>query len=111
MTGMRRRLLASAFLLMATQLWAADQHSVQGILLKVNPASQSIVVSCDAIPGYMDAMVMPFIVRGQANLKSLVPGATVRFDMVESKNQSIAEHLRVVEVTNHESEPTGSAGD
>ena len=54
-------------------------------------------------PGYMDAMVMPFTVRGQANFKSLVPGVTVRFDMVATKNESYAEHLRVVEVSNHES--------
>jgi protein SCO1/2 len=97
---------------MAALLWAAqplrasDQHSIQGILIQVNPARQSIVVSCDAVPGYMDAMVMPFTVRGQANFKSLVPGATVRFDMVESNSKSYAEHLRIVEVSNHESEPT-----
>jgi protein SCO1/2 len=109
---MRRTLLVSAFVLVAAQLCcadppgAADQRSVQGILLQVNPASQSIVVSCDAIPGFMDAMVMPFTVRGQTNLKSLVPGATVRFDLVETRSESYAEHLRVVEVTNHESEPT-----
>jgi len=112
MTGTIRSLMATASVLVAAQLWtvkplrAADRHSVRGIVLQVNPARQSIVVSCDAIPGFMDAMVMPFTVRGQTNLKSVVPGATVLFDMVESKNQSIAEHLRVVEVTNHEAEPT-----
>jgi protein SCO1/2 len=93
---------------LAAHLWAADPvpHSAQGILLQINPARQSIVVSCDAIPGYMDAMVMPFTIRGQSDFKSLVPGATVRFDMVETKNESYAEHLKVVEVLNHESEPT-----
>jgi len=93
---MKRTLLAGAGLLLAAHLWAADPHSVQGIVIQVNPAHQSIVVSCDAIPGYMDAMVMPFT----------VPGATVRFQMVEGKDQAYAENLKVVEVTNHEAEPT-----
>ncbi|HTW82014.1 MAG TPA: SCO family protein [Terracidiphilus sp.] len=103
---MKRIFLASACFLLAAQAWATKQHSAQGILLEVNPSHQSIVVSCDAIPGYMDAMVMPFTVRGQADFKSLVPGATVRFDMVETKAAAYAEHLQVVEVTNHEAEPT-----
>jgi len=109
---MRRTIIASVFLIAVVQLYAAtplhaaDQHAVQGILIQVNPARQSIVVSCDAVPGYMDAMVMPFTVRGQADFKLLVPGATVRFDMLESKNKSYAEHLQVVDVSNHESEPT-----
>jgi protein SCO1/2 len=118
MVGMTRTLLAGACVLVVAQLCAAaqpvpatkpvhavDRHSIQGILVQVNPARQSIVVSCDAVPGYMDAMVMPFTVRGPANFKSLVPGATVRFDMLESKNQSFAEHLQEVDVSNHESEP------
>ena len=60
-----------------------------------HPASRLIVqgkerstVSCDAIPGYMDAMVMPFEVSDPALLKALVPGTTVRFStMVERKHE------------------------
>ena len=115
---MRRTLPASAFVIVVAQLCAAhpvraikpvqaaDHHSIQGILIQVDPVHQSIVVSCDAVPGYMDAMVMPFTVRGQANFKSLVPGETVRFDLTESKKESYAEHVQILDVTNHESEPT-----
>ncbi|MFZ0303308.1 MAG: SCO family protein [Terracidiphilus sp.] len=112
---MRRTLMATACLLATAQLsavapvWAANQHPVQGILLKVNPAHRSIVVSCDAVPGYMEAMVMPFTVRGQKDLKSLVPGVTVRFDVVQSKEVAYAEHLQVVDASNFESEPTEAA--
>ena len=103
--GMRNRLLASVWMLASAHAWAAGQHSAQGILLEVNPAEHRIVVSCDAIPGYMEAMTMPFTVRGSEDLKTFAPGATVRFNMVETKNEAYAEHLQVVHVTNFEAEP------
>jgi protein SCO1 len=102
---MRNMLLASTLLLVATQAWATGQHIVQGILLRVDAGKKVIVVSCDAIPGYMDAMVMPFQVRGPENLKVLVPGTAVRFIMVETGHDDFAENLQVVQVSNYESEP------
>jgi protein SCO1 len=90
----------------AMYAWAAKQHIVQGILLQVDREKGLITVSCDAIPGYMDAMVMPFEVREPEVLKTLVRGATVRFTMVERGQKDYAEHLHTVTVTNYESEPT-----
>src|ERR1700743_2568329 len=102
---MTDRLLAGILLLAGAHAWAAGQHSAQGILLEVNQAEHRIVVSCDAIPGYMEAMTMPFIVRGPEDLKTFAPGATIRFNMVETKDETYAEHLQRVHVTNFESEP------
>jgi protein SCO1 len=103
---MRIRLLASALLLTAAPMWAAEQHTVQGLLLEVDQAKKVIVVSCDAIPGYMEAMVMPFTVRGSDNLKTFMPGTEVRFNLVQTGDEDYAEHLQIVQITNHESEPT-----
>jgi protein SCO1 len=90
----------------AAMLAGAEAHTVQGIVLEVDQAKRSIVVSCEAIPGYMDAMAMPFKVLDAAALKAVVPGATVRFQMVEQGSEEIADQLKVVKVTNYESEPT-----
>jgi protein SCO1/2 len=90
----------------AMHAWAAEQHTVQGILLQVDRAKGSITVSCDTIPGYMEAMAMPFEVREPAVLKTLVPGTTVRFTMVERGHEEYAEQLQTIKVTNFESEPT-----
>ena len=103
----RRALVAAAILIPAAMhVWAAEEHTVQGILLKVDRAKGSITVSCDAIPGYMDAMVMPFAVRGPEIPTSLVPGTTVRFKMVERGHEDYAEHLEAIKAANYESEPT-----
>jgi protein SCO1/2 len=103
-----RRTILAAMLCIQTAMyaWAADEHTVQGILLQVDREKGAITVSCDAIPGYMEAMVMPFEVREPAVLKTLVPGATVRFTMVEREHENYAEHLQAIKVTNYESEPT-----
>ena len=49
---------------------------------------------------------MPFEVRDPAALKTLVPGATVRFTTVERGHEEYAEQLQTIKVTNFESEPT-----
>jgi len=106
MHGLKSKLAAIASLFLASQIWASENHVVQGILLEVNPARLSIVVSCDAIPGYMEPMVMPFTVRSVVNLKTLAPGMSLRFEMVEGKDEAFAENLQVIQSSTYESEPT-----
>jgi protein SCO1/2 len=102
-----RAFLALALLVPAALATAAgDPHTMQGVLLKADPASRTIDVSCDAVPGYMDAMVMTFAVRNTEVLKKLQPGGTVRFTMVEEGNEDIADHLEPIKVQNYEAEPT-----
>jgi len=104
---MRRAFLALALLVPAAlAAGAAEPHTVQGILLKADPASRTIEVSCDAIPGYMDAMVMTFAVHDSGDLKNVQIGGTVRFSMVEEGNEEFADHLQAISVQNPESEPT-----
>ena len=38
-------------------------YPVTGIVLKVDPAHRSFTASCAAMPGYMEAMSMPYSVR------------------------------------------------
>lgn len=103
-----RRTILTAALCIQTAMcaWAAGEHTVQGILLEVDREKGAITVSCDAIPGYMEAMVMPFEVREPAVLKTLVAGTTVRFTMVERDHEDYAEHLQTIKVSNYEAEPT-----
>ena len=104
---MRKTFLALALLVSAALATAAEKsHLVQGVLLKTDPANRTIEVSCDAIPGYMDAMVMTFAVRNTEVLKNLQLGSTVRFTMVEEGNEELADHLEAIKVQNYESEPT-----
>jgi protein SCO1/2 len=103
----RRTIVTAALCFqVAMQAWASTEHAVQGVLVEVDSKNGEIVVSCDAIPGFMDAMEMPFEVSEPTVLKTLVPGSTVRFTMVEKAHKDYAEHLQTIKVENYESEPT-----
>jgi protein SCO1/2 len=109
MDAKRVTVTAGICILAALTSWASEQRTVQGMLLQVDRAKGLITVSCDAIPGYMEAMVMPFAVREPGVLKAIEPGTTVRFTMVERGHEDYAEHLQTIKVVNYEAEPTEAA--
>ena len=67
-------LVAGIFLLTAAHGWAAQKYDVRGLVLKVDPSRKSMLVSCESIPGYMEAMTMPFTVRESSNAGGFAAG-------------------------------------
>jgi protein SCO1/2 len=98
-------ILLSVALLAGSQALALDEHPAKGLVLKVDVEHRSVVVSCDTIPGYMDAMEMPFAVQDPRTLAALKPGMTVRFTMVERSNVLYAENIHAGTAANFEPEP------
>jgi protein SCO1 len=82
---------------------------VSGIVLSFDAARHSLTLSCEAIPGYMEAMEMPFRVRDTKALAALHPGTAVTFNMVEKgtgrSKRVYAENIQIKSATNLESEP------
>ena len=76
------------------------------MLLAADPAQHTITVSCKEIPGYMDAMVMEFPVRGSEMVETLEPGATVEFSLVVEKDSSYGENVWVHPFESLELDPT-----
>src|SRR6202453_4190323 len=95
-----------AWLLLSTgSAWAAQQFSVTGMVLKVDQPHKIFVVSCQSIPGYMDAMVMPFEVRQVKDLDGLAPGMTVDFSLVIDKESNYAERIQIRHYESVEQDP------
>jgi protein SCO1/2 len=91
---------AAALLLMTlavapARMRAAQSYPVTGIILKVDQPHRTIVASINAIPGYMEAMVMPFSVREPQALSGLQPGAFVDFTLVVEKDDSYVLDIRL----------------
>ena len=65
---------------LATVLLAAapTQYKVSGLVVSVDVAHRLVTVSHERIPGYMEAMVMPYQIRDQKALPGLNAG-----DMIE----------------------------
>jgi protein SCO1/2 len=103
---MKYRILVALFaLLSSTQAWAGDTHSAHGVVLETFATRHSLVVSCDAIPGYMDAMEMSFAVRNPKILNLLKPGMAVSFRIVARGRMLYAEKIQPTTTANFESEP------
>ena len=81
------------------------RHEMRGMVLKVDVAQKTVVVSHDAVPDVMPAMTMPFEVREVRQLNGLVPGTIVTFTLVVDKSAAHIEQLRVVRYQSVEQDP------
>jgi len=77
----------------ASLAFAEQRYSVRGLILKLDPAHNSLVISSDAIPGYMEAMSMPYPIRDPKKLEGLKPGMLVDFTLVVEQTSSYAENF------------------
>jgi protein SCO1/2 len=80
---------------LATLAYADRKYSGNGLVLKVDPAHESMVVSCNSIPGFMEAMTMPLAVADPKELDNLRPGTMIEFTLVVDANSSRAESIRI----------------
>jgi protein SCO1/2 len=104
---MRRCVLLLALVgLMAGYTYATQKYAVTGILLRVDRAHQSITVSCQSIPGYMEAMVMSFPVRDPKALDGLVAGIRLEFSLLVDKDSVSAEDVHASQFNSLELDPT-----
>ncbi len=84
---------------------ADREYPVRGMVLRVDSARGTFVVSHDRIDGLMDAMTMPFEVRERAALAPLVPGAVVEFTLVVGETAAYAERIRIKRYESVEQDP------
>src|SRR5260370_13233684 len=87
--------LLALSLSVATTASAEQRYSVKGLVLKLDPAYNTMVVSADAIPGFMEAMTMPYSVRDAKELEGLKPGTFIDFTLLVEKDSSYAEAIHV----------------
>lgn len=67
------------------------------MVLEVNHTARTVVVSHKKVPGLMDAMVMPFPVQRENDLRGLRPGAQIECRLVIRKGRSYIENIRIRE--------------
>ena len=101
----RALVLAAALSACAAQGWAAKSYSARGLVLKVDKAHNSLVVSCEKIPGFMDAMAMPFDVRDPQELSALAPGTMIEFTLVVDDDTSYVEKIHIHRYEGVEQDP------
>lgn len=93
-------------LLTAITGYAEDKaYPVTGMVLTVDAATRTFVVSHERIAGLMDAMAMPFEVREARDLRGLVPGAIVEFTLLMDAKAGYATDIKVRRYESVEQDP------
>jgi protein SCO1 len=74
----------------------ATRHTGNGLVLRVDRPGATVTISHDSLPDFMDAMVMPFDLKGSARQATLTPGDRVRFRLAVKKGRSWVDRVEVV---------------
>jgi protein SCO1/2 len=72
----------------------AKTWHVDGIVIAVDRAASTMLVSHRPIENYMGAMAMPFRVENTRQLEGLYPGVRIQFDLMVTKQGSLARNIR-----------------
>lgn len=86
-------------------LGADEYHAARGVVLEVDVLHRELTISCEAIPGYMDAMEMPFKVKNAKTLNALKPGEGIQFRIDQRGSRLYAEEIDDGATATYESEP------
>ena len=106
LSGVSRRILGIVLSVLSALAIAKGQtYPGKGMVLKVSPPNKTIVLSCQAIPGYMEAMVMPFQVLDPRQLDGLVPGTTIGFNLIVGRDSSYLQDIHVLTYQGLEVDP------
>jgi protein SCO1/2 len=74
----------------------ANYHHLRGQVVALEPASSLITISHEKIPGFMEAMTMPFSVKDSALLRGVEVGDSVRGVVALRKPEIWLDSLTVI---------------
>jgi Cu/Ag efflux protein CusF len=86
----------------------AKRYPLAGRVVSVNPGSQQVVVQHGDIPGFMDAMTMPYSVKDSKQLSSLAPNDEITADVVVNGDDI---HLDNIKVTKKADQASSSSSE
>jgi protein SCO1/2 len=75
---------------------SAKTYRIDGIIVALEPAGSTIVVSHRPVARLMPAMTMPFRLEDAAEFRSLHVGSRVQFELSVENGASRARHIRVI---------------
>lgn len=103
--NLMKRIVPALIVFVSSFAWAAQQYSATGMVMSVDRAHRSFVVSCKEIPDFMSAMTMPLVVHQSKDLDGLTPGTVVEFTLVVDRNSSYAKNIQIHRYESAEQDP------
>ncbi len=81
---------------------SGKRYHLKGKVVSIDKQGKMVNVDSEAIPGFMDAMTMPYQVKPESELDKLSPGDAVTADVVVDDERAWLEN---VAVTGHSATP------
>lgn len=73
-----------------------ETYEVRGVLESATDDSTYLTIHHEPIPGYMDAMTMPFVVADTARVPAIAAGDTITFRLASTEQGDRIYDLKVV---------------
>jgi protein SCO1/2 len=80
----------------ATNNSGAKQYHIRGVVVSTNPAKGELTVDTEAIPGFMEAMTMPYTLQNPGIISELHPGDTITATLLSSDNSDLLDQIVIV---------------
>ena len=71
-------------------------HHIRGVVVSTDAAKGAVTLDTEAIPGYMEAMIMPYSLRNPGIISELHPGDTITADLFTSESESALDNIVIV---------------
>jgi protein SCO1/2 len=75
---------------------AGKTYHIRGVVVSTDPAKGAVTLDTDAIPGYMEAMIMPYALKNPAVISELHPGDTITADLLTSDSANAIDNIVIV---------------
>lgn len=75
---------------------AAKQYHLRGVVVSTNAAKGEVTLDTEAIPGFMEAMIMPYTLRNPGIISELHPGDTITATLLASNTSDLLDQIVVV---------------
>jgi len=79
----------------ATAQSATKHYLLTGKVISIHKQAGMAIIDNDLIPGFMDAMVMPYIIRPASALDQLQPGDSITADVIIEYDRYWLENVKV----------------
>jgi len=84
---------------------AVKTYKLKGTVASTDEQQGEVIVNSEAIPGFMDAMTMPYKVKDPGILQDLHPGDKLTADLLLSDTSSMLDHIVVTQQTQPDYKP------
>lgn len=72
------------------------QYHVRGVVVSTNPQKSEVTLDTEAIPGFMEAMTMPYTLKDGSVISELHPGDTITATLLASDNSDLLDQIVII---------------